>query len=379
MGCVAGCGTASRRSRHPTLSHEPRSTARALGRRFMHRNRPSRVPWRWDGAIAMLGVARLNELTDDPAPAAFVDAYLGHHRGRARLRMPDHCAPALAAIAARRHITADQLDAAVTPVAEFLRGQPRNPLGALDHLGVETTLSRVYPASIWIDSLMMYALSAVAIGRELGDAPLADFGYRQPAIFAEVLQDRQTGLFRHAYLHTREVTRPRDRVFWLRGNGWVAAALADMLETDHEGHAANAEIFESLCQGLLAHQSDGGMWPTVIRDRRTYLEPSGSALVGYALAKGHRCGLLPRAARDSAERVFEGVAATLRTRGEGLSLPGVSGPTIPTGRRGYASVPRGADIDYGVGAVLMLAAELSRPEAQPAPSAEARSPCTRYR
>ncbi len=272
--------------------------------------------------------------------------------------MPDHCAPALAAVAARSLLGEPAVTQYTATIAQFLHAQPRNALGALDHLGVRTTLAALYPASIWIDSLMMYALPAAVLGRVLDEPALTDFGHAQPSIFARVLQDPSTGLFRHAYLHERGTTRPTEPVFWLRGNGWVAAALVDMLEHPHETSAANRVIFRRLCSALMSRQRSNGWWPTVIGDERTYSEASGTALVGYALAKGARLGLLPSPARLAAAKAMDGLVARLRPTRSGLSLPGVSGPTVPVGRSGYAAVPRRRDLDYGVGAVLMLAVEL---------------------
>ena len=273
--------------------------------------------------------------------------------------MPDHCAPALAAVAARDSITEHAFAEAVAPVVSFLRTQPRNRLGALDHLGVQTILRRVYPASIWIDSLMMYAATAVALGRALDDDALVDFGSAQPRIFAAVLQDHDTHLFRHAFLETRQRPRPQTPTFWLRGNGWVVAALADMLEHEHPSREDNVAIFERLTRALLDRQCDDGRWPTVLGDPTTYREASGSALVAYGLAKGSRLGLLGRRARTAAWRTFQALTSSLRPRADGLSLPGISGPTIPGPRLAYALVPRFADVDYGVGAFCLLAAELS--------------------
>lgn len=326
-----------------------------VARRFVARRRPQRLPWRWDGAIAAFGLARLST----PGCAVYVGRYLRHHAGRARVTTPDHCAPALAAVATRESITERAFAEAVAPVAAFLRTQPRNRLGALDHLGVGTLLRRVYPASIWIDSLMMYAATAVALGRALDDDALVDFGSAQPRIFAEVLQDGETHLFRHAYLESRRRPRPRTPTFWLRGNGWVVAALADMLEHEHPSREDNLVIFERLTTALIARQCSDGLWPTVLGDPATYREASGSALVAYGLAKGSRLGLLGAEACTAAWQTFNGLTRSLRRRHDGLSLPGVSGPTIPSPRLAYALVPRFADIDYGVGAFCLLAAELS--------------------
>ena len=334
---------------------EPGWYGAEVARRFVARRRPHRLPWRWDGAIAAFGLARLSA----PRGLAFVGRYLRHHAGRAKVATPDHCAPALAAVAARDSLTEHAFAEATTPVATFLRTQPRNRLGALDHLGVGTLLRRVYPASIWIDSLMMYAATAVALGRALDDGALRDFGSAQPRIFAEVLQDPDTDLFRHAYLEHHRRPRPRTATFWLRGNGWVAAALADMLEHEHPSRADNLAIFERLTHALLEHQCADGLWPTVLGHPWTYREASGSALVAYGLAKGSRLGLLGPEALVAAMRTFAALTNSLRQRPDGLSLPGTSGPTIPGPRLAYALVPRFADVDYGVGAFCLLAAELS--------------------
>jgi len=273
--------------------------------------------------------------------------------------MPDHCAPALAAVAARDWISERTFEDATGPVATFLRTQPRNRLGALDHLGVGTVLRRIYPASIWIDSLMMYAATAVVLGRALDDPALTDFGAAQPRIFADALQDGDSQLFRHAFLEARGRTRPRSATFWLRGNGWVAAALADMLEHDHSSRADNVAIFEQLAAALMHRQCSDGLWSTVLGQPSTYREASGSALVAYGLAKGARLGVLDPSARIAAVRTFDALVASLRRRSDGMSLPGISGPTIPGPRLAYALVPCCADIDYGVGAFCLLAAELA--------------------
>lgn len=307
----------------------------------------------------MLGLARVATATGQTTGpvATFVADYFRHHDGTPRIVMPDHCAPALAAAAARDLIGDAAARRAVAPVAEFLRTQPRNRLGALDHLGHGTALAALYPKSIWIDSLMMYALPAALAGAWLPDPALADFGHRQPALFARALQDPYTGLFRHAYLYERGRARPRAPVFWLRGNGWVACALVDMLQ--HRRDARNLALLQTLAAALLEHQRADGSWTTVLDDSQTYVESSGTALVGYALAKGARLGLIPATAHDAGVRAMDALRARLRSKRDGLSLAGISGPTIPSSRAGYASVPRRSDIDYGVGAFLMLAVELS--------------------
>ncbi|MBI4668755.1 MAG: glycoside hydrolase family 88 protein [Elusimicrobia bacterium] len=71
-----------------------------------------------------------------------------------------------------------------------------------------TFISSFYPDSIWADSLMMYALFAVEWGAYQGDKALYEFGLAQPGIFAGVLQDPGSGLFKHAW-HENMIFRLR--------------------------------------------------------------------------------------------------------------------------------------------------------------------------
>jgi unsaturated rhamnogalacturonyl hydrolase len=253
----------------------------------------------------------------------------------------------------------DHLPVFSDSVASFLASEPRNALGALDHLGLRTVLGRLYPASIWIDSLMMYGLPATQLAMRKGDDSLLEFATRQPRIFADALQDEHSGLFRHAYWFRRR-TRKRGSAHWLRGNGWAAAALADMLDVlpaTHHSYAAIESIFDRLVAGLTEHQRPDGLWSTVIDDPRTYSETSGSCLVAYAIAKGCRLRLSSAAERCRAERTCETLCRRVDESGR---LDGTSYPTIPSCAAGYALIPRGRDISYGVGAFCMLAAELNR-------------------
>ncbi len=252
--------------------------------------------------------------------------------------------------------------AALEPVARYLRQAPRNSLGALDHLDPRTTLGRLYAPSIWVDSLVMVGMTAALTGEALDDERLVGFAHAQPVLYATTLQDPATGLFRHAYLYERGRTRPTDDVFWLRGNGWVAVALVELLATmqpDQPEHLSTRIILRRLAEGLWAHRSSEGTWHTIIDAPRTYEETSGTALVAYALAKGARLGLLPAEYRTAAAQTLRTLGRRVRIRRGQSVVSGTSGPTIPSRASGYALVPRLADVPYGVGAFLLLSAELA--------------------
>lgn len=360
-GCAAGRdGRTAAAPGQDETAVVPADTAVAVARRFIRRHPADRLAWSWETAILTLGLARLAEIDDSPEWTSYLAAHYRAHAER-RIRRPDDCAPALGA--ARLELRGEPAGRPVLErVAEYLRTAPRNPLGALDHLDPRTPLGRLYPRSIWVDSLVMYGLTAAWVGQALDDPQLIAFGHTQPAIFAMHLQDPVEGLFRHAYLYRRGHPRPESAAFWLRGNGWVALALVELLATmdpEQPEYLPTLITLRRLARGLVAHRTPAGTWTTVIDAPRTYEETSGTALVAFALAKGARLGLLPPEYREQAGQTLRTLHARLRARRDGPSVRGTSGPTIPSRRGGYAVVPRAADVPYGVGAYLLLAVELS--------------------
>jgi rhamnogalacturonyl hydrolase YesR len=74
----------------------------------------------------------------------------------------------------------------------------------------------------------------------------------------------ENGLFYHS---------PDVPIFWGRGNGWVAVAMAEVLSSlpaDHELRARLLEHYLAMMRSLLDFQNDNGMWLQVV-DLEYYL------------------------------------------------------------------------------------------------------------
>ena len=335
------------------VCEDPLQWALRLARRVFGRRRVAALPWRWDAAMAVLGLTRLTEL-DGTAHVRYADGLCGYqdrHRDLARIKYADHCAPALCSELLLRRHACTEAEFAIDRVASFLRTCPRNPHGVLDHLG-RSRWSLVYPKSVWVDSLMMYVCVAHRIAWRLGDEDLRAFALHQVVAFRELLQGPD-GLFSHAF-----VPRCGGRVGsgWLRGNGWAALALVEMLELEGT-HDALVETFARLAEALILRQRHDGLWPTMLNDEGSYAEVSGSALVATALAKASRLGLLPSSVRDRGWRALEAAARTPAD---------VSLPTIPLPQRWYGQIPRWPGQLHGTGALLLLATELATVAQAPA-------------
>jgi unsaturated rhamnogalacturonyl hydrolase len=91
-----------------------------------------------------------------------------------------------------------------------------------------------------------------------------------------------------------------NRVFWSRGNGWAAAALAQTIELLQSSRADDAwlaqlsALLTALSSRLVALQGADGFWRSGLLDTDQFSNPesTGTALFVFALARGVRLGVL---------------------------------------------------------------------------------------
>lgn len=89
-------------------------------------------------------------------------------------------------------------------------------------------------------------------------------------------------------------------IFWSRGNGWVIAAMAQVLQALPSGdprRATYADMLATMAAALMPLQGSDGLWRSSLLDASLYPSPetSGTALITYALAYGIKTGLLDSA------------------------------------------------------------------------------------
>ncbi|MGA7714056.1 MAG: glycoside hydrolase family 88 protein [Rhizomicrobium sp.] len=89
------------------------------------------------------------------------------------------------------------------------------------------------------------------------------------------------------------------KIFWSRGNGWVIAGLARVLESmpsDFPTRPRYEQLFREMAKRLVSLQQPDGLWRSSLLDTAAFpeAETSGSAFFTYALAFGVNHGLLDR-------------------------------------------------------------------------------------
>ncbi|HTL69136.1 MAG TPA: glycoside hydrolase family 88 protein [Lacunisphaera sp.] len=106
------------------------------------------------------------------------------------------------------------------------------------------------------------------------------------------------------------------KIFWSRGNGWVIAGLArllDALPAEFPTRGRYVALYQAMAARLAGLQPADGLWhPNLLQPAGPHGEASGSAFFCYALAWGINRGLLPAAEyRPVVDKVWAALLASI--------------------------------------------------------------------
>jgi rhamnogalacturonyl hydrolase YesR len=137
----------------------------------------------------------------------------------------------------------------------------------------------------WIDDMYMITILQVQAYRATGDKKYLDRAALEMTAYLDKLQ-QPNGLFYHA---------PDAPFFWGRGNGWVAAGMAELLSSLPPGHPQRARImtaYLSMMKTLLALQATDGMWRQLLDHPEAWEESSSTGMFTFAMITGVKNGWL---------------------------------------------------------------------------------------
>lgn len=138
----------------------------------------------------------------------------------------------------------------------------------------------------WIDDVWMIGALQIQAYRITGKTVYLDRAATEIAAYLEKLQ-QHNGLFFHG---------ENAHFFWGRGNGWVAAGLAELiseLPPNHPQYPAILAGYKKMMAALLKYQAPDGMWRQLVDVESAWEESSSTAMFGYAISVGVRRGILP--------------------------------------------------------------------------------------
>ena len=148
---------------------------------------------------------------------------------------------------------------------------------------------------IWIDDMFMIITIQSQAYRATGDRKYIDRAAREMAMYLKKIQ-RPNGLFYHS---------PEAPFFWARGNGWMAAGMAQLLSIlpkDNSDRTTIMEAYKKMMNTLKQNQDPDGMWHQLIDEPASYKETSGTAMFTYAMIVGVKHGWLDKKEYGTAAR-----------------------------------------------------------------------------
>ena len=110
------------------------------------------------------------------------------------------------------------------------------------------------------------------------------------------------------------------KIFWSRGNGWVLAGLArllDALPADYPLRPKYVALYQAMAAKLVAIQPADGLWrANLLNPASQHGEASGSAFFCYAMAWGVNHGVLPAEKyRPAVEKAWAALVTCVDTEG----------------------------------------------------------------
>jgi unsaturated rhamnogalacturonyl hydrolase len=149
----------------------------------------------------------------------------------------------------------------------------------------------------WCDALFMAPPTLLRLGRALGDPRYAAFVHAEYRATTDYLYDPGERLFfRDSRFFDRRDARGR-KLFWSRGNGWVLAGLARVLQVLPKQDPQRGwylKLFRDMAARIVTLQKPDGYWAPSLLDNGadTPPESSGTGFFTYALAWGINAGIL---------------------------------------------------------------------------------------
>lgn len=224
---------------------------------------------------------------------------------------------------------------------------------------------------MWLDSLYMGGPFVCKYANMFGYPEYYDISAGQALLMREKTRDERTGLWYHAYDGDR-VEKWADKEtglsaeFWGRSIGWVPVAILEELDyipQEHPKYEALCELVKDLLISICHFQSEEGRWYQVVDkggQEGNWLENSCSCLYVAAICHAVEKGILDTSWLENARKGYEGVIGSLTWEGEDIQIGNVCIGTGVGDYRHYCERPVSVNDLHGVGAFLIMCAQMQR-------------------
>ena len=210
----------------------------------------------------------------------------------------------------------------------------------------------------WCDALFMAPPVYAELAALDGDPEYLDFCWQEFTVTTDSLFSTEDHLYHRDLTLVNDREQNGEKVFWARGNGWVYAALAIMMETvphDHPSYEYYRNLYLMMTDPIVRCQDENGSWHSGMYDPEHWNTPENSAsgFFVYGLAWGVNHGLLTAPEyKDAALKGWHALRSYVHEDGK-------LGYVQAIGHDPAMTSPD-ETMPYGVGAFLLAASEIIR-------------------
>ena len=209
---------------------------------------------------------------------------------------------------------------------------PKNRNGILYHF--------IQGQQIWSDSMFMAPPFIVLMGDY-------EEAFRQIEGYRDILWDDRQKLFSHMWDDGKGIFRRRD--FWGGGNGWCAAAFAQIIENlpdDKEPEKIKiAGYLKDLLDGCIRHMRSDGLYHDIVDNPDSFIETNLSQMLAYAIYKTVITGYLDKTYLSKADMMRDAAWSKIDRYGlvrDACGSPGFDHPGTSTEAQAFFLMMEGA-------------------------------------
>lgn len=216
----------------------------------------------------------------------------------------------------------------------------------------------------WADGLYMVMPVMTKLYKVTGNEQYLDKLHEYFQYANDIMYDEDAQLYyRDArYVYPKHKSENGKKDFWARGDGWVFAGLAKVLQDlpkDAEHRESFEKKYKAMAEALLEAQQPEGYWTRSLLDPEHAPGPetSGTSFFTYGFLWGINNGILEE------EKYMPAVEKSWKYLTEvALQNNGAVGYVQPIGDRAIPGqlVDKSSTADFGVGAFLLAASEMYR-------------------
>ena len=166
-----------------------------------------KMKWMWGEALLGYALDELDKENGREDYTDFLSKYCDYWaKADPAVDQSDTAAPGLITYAMYKRTGNAEYKRLTDKVLDYIRYEPRLYLDCLNHLGCSKK-GKIYPKSVWIDSVMMFSVFTSLYAKESGDSELLDFAARQPKQYASMMFDEGQGLWAETLLSIRNTVK----------------------------------------------------------------------------------------------------------------------------------------------------------------------------